>query len=418
MPKSAAGLAPDPEALRAVLESFLSECQEPRLLENGQPLLVVDRRSVQFLPRGRWLQLEAWDGDQFLSRRVTAVRALSRHRLELTVERFGGKAGTVTFFDAARPANVALRGRSLRQVFGETFRGFLHSQFAGWKIEELSSEPNLQHSLSPAYPRAFLKRGGTGWAAIAAAADSGIDSMLAFGLIWLDYLRRREPRVAIEGLALWLPAGSETATALRLRCLDPSAARWMLFRYTPEGRSVPLDLADFGNLYSQIEPVRERNKEAPCEPEAILESQVRSGIQALDATLMAEPVYAQVPALAAGTRGILDLLACDRHGRLAVLELKAGESVHLPLQALDYWMRVRWHLERGDFTRYGYFPRTPLSPAAPRLLLVAPALEFHPSNERVVRFFDPAIEVERIGVAGLLHGPLKVMFRQARAGQA
>jgi hypothetical protein len=31
-----------------------------------------------------------------------------------------------------------------------------------------------------------------------------------------------------------------------------------------------------------------------------------------------------------------------RDGRLAVLELKAGEDIHLILQAVDYWLRVRW----------------------------------------------------------------------------
>lgn len=394
------------------LEQFLGGCREPRLLENGQPLIAVDAGSVQLLDRGRWLLLEAWDGGQFLSRRVTGVKVISSSRLELAIERFGGKLGTLTLFDASRPANVMLRGRSQRQVFGETFRGFLRNQFAGWKVEELSSEPNLQHSLSPAYARAFLKRGTSGWAAMAASPSSDIDSMLSFGLIWLDYLRRREPRVAIEGLAVWVPAGSEGATGLRLRCLDPEAAHWMLFVYTGEGRSTGVDLADFGNLDSHIEPVKERA--AGDGPEASLEQQVRAEIQAIDAALLAEPVYGQVPAFAGGGRGILDLLACDRFGRAAVVELKVCESVHLPLQALDYWMRVRWHLERGDFTRYGYFPRTPLIAAPPRLLLVAPALEFHPSNERVIRFLHPEIEVERIGVASLENGPLKVMFRQGR----
>jgi len=31
----------------------------------------------------------------------------------------------------------------------------------------------------------------------------------------------------------------------------------------------------------------------------------------LDATLLPAPVYGQVPAIAAGQRGVIDLLACD-----------------------------------------------------------------------------------------------------------
>ena len=51
--------------------------------------------------------------------------------------------------------------------------------------------------------------------------------------------------------------------------------------------------------------------------------------------------YAQVPAIGAGERGCLDLLTLDRGGRLAVIEIKADEDMHLPLQGLDYWIRVR-----------------------------------------------------------------------------
>ena len=105
---------------------------------------------------------------------------------------------------------------------------------------------------------------------------------------------------------------------------------------------------------------------------------VRADIETVDAALLPDPVYGQVPALAAGDRGIIDLLAAGRDGRLAVLELKASADIHLPLQALDYWVRVKWHLDRGEFTPHGYFPGMALDPAPPRLLLVSPSLEFHP----------------------------------------
>lgn len=377
-------------------------------------MITVDPERIAWNTGGKWLQLEAWDGDQFLSRRISAVASCSEQRLELTIEKFGGKKGSITLFDAARPANQPLRDRSRRQVFAEVFHGFLRHHFAGWRVQELSSEPNLQHSLSPAYPRAFLKRGTSGWAAIAAPPDSDIDGVLTFGLIWLDYLRRREPGIAVEGLAVWMPVGGERTTCLRMRWLDPSAARWMAFVYKLDGHAAPVDLADCGNLNTSIEPPREYTSNGALEPEALLEEQVRNEIQQIDAALLARPVYGQVPAFAGGGRGILDLLACDQYGRLSVLELKASESVHLPLQALDYWMRVRAHLESGDFSRFGYFPGKPLQSTPPRLLLVAPALDFHPSNERVIRFFHPEIEAERIGVNGLLHGSLKVLFRQPR----
>jgi hypothetical protein len=81
-----------------------------------------------------------------------------------------------------------------------------------------------------------------------------------------------------------------------------------------------------------------------------------------------------------------------------VIELKASEDPDLPLQALDYWIRVEHHARAGAFTANGYFPGIELAAVAPRLLLVAPALDFHPTSETLLRFFHPAIEVERLGV--------------------
>jgi len=146
-------------------------------------------------------------------------------------------------------------------------------------------------------------------------------------------------------------------------------------------------------------------------PEAWLESQVRRHIETVDASLLPSPIYDQVPAFAAGERGILDLLAVDRSGRLAVLELKASSDPHLPLQALDYWVRVKWHLDRGEFQTCGYFPGIALRQEPPRLLLVAPSLEFHTTTETVLDHFSPTIPVERIGLAVEWRKELQVMFR-------
>jgi hypothetical protein len=94
-----------------------------------------------------------------------------------------------------------------------------------------------------------------------------------------------------------------------------------------------------------------------------------------------------------------------------VIELKAGADLHLPMQALDYWIRVKWHLDRGEFSAAGYFPGIELRPDPPRLLLVSPALEFHPTTETLLRFVSPAVEVERVGVGSAWRAGLEVMFR-------
>jgi hypothetical protein len=40
---------------------------------------------------------------------------------------------------------------------------------------------------------------------------------------------------------------------------------------------------------------------------------------------------------------MIDVLAVTHAGRLAVVERKADEDIHLPLQGLDYWSRLEWH---------------------------------------------------------------------------
>ncbi len=90
-------------------------------------------------------------------------------------------------------------------------------------------------------------------------------------------------------------------------------------------------------------------------PERWLESLVIPSIRQLDSRFDAQWVYSQVPAFAASDRAMIDILTVTNAGRLAVLELKSDEDIHLPLQGLDYWARVRWHHMRDEFTRFGYF---------------------------------------------------------------
>ena len=85
-------------------------------------------------------------------------------------------------------------------------------------------------------------------------------------------------------------------------------------------------------------------------PERWFESAVRANLPKIDPALSPAPVHGQVLSFAAGDRGLIDLLAASPGGRLAVLELKTSEDIHLPLQALDYWMRVAWHAQRDELS--------------------------------------------------------------------
>lgn len=470
-------IQPATDILQAI-ERFLDTSQDPVLCEPGEEWLAIGAENFVLEARGACAQLQAWDQKRNLVRRISAVEHDTRGKLVLRVARFGKLAGTLELIDRNRFNGENVPLRTARFGFREQFRLFLRRQYPAYKLAELTTEADLEHSLSPAYPRALLRQGASAWAAIGVAAGAvHPDGVLTFGLIWLDYLRRREPSLAIHGLILYLPAGAEKTTCLRLLFLDPAAAKYSPFVYDRQGLEEKIDLGDSGNLDTRLTPHRRslahsivagpgvetidrgdgelsfrvhglefarvgsdhpgsqrlarlsarraaelsrlRSPDAADRrhplylrnPEAWLESQVRAHIQEIDASLLPAPIYGQVPAFAAADRGVLDLLAIDTSGRLAVIELKASEDVHLPIQALDYWMRVAWHVEHRDFQRNGYFPGQELRSEAPRLLLVSPALDFHSSNERVLRYLSPEIPVERLGVGLEWRKELKVMYR-------
>jgi len=137
-----------------------------------------------------------------------------------------------------------------------------------------------------------------------------------------------------------------------------------------------------------------------------------------------EHVYAQVPAIAgAKDRGMLDLLGVTADGRLAVIELKADDDLHLALQGLDYWIRVRHHHLQtadarsglGEFQRHGYFRGVELSPQPPRLYLVAPALHIHPATEIVLRYFSPRVEWNLLALDERWRSKVRVIWRKESA---
>jgi hypothetical protein len=148
------------------------------------------------------------------------------------------------------------------------------------------------------------------------------------------------------------------------------------------------------------------------QPERWLESMVHNDVTRIDAGLDPRFVYTQVFANVGGEHGILDLLTVTRAGRLAILELKASEHIHLPLQAADYWLRVRRQLQSGEISRYGYFPGVELQQTPPIVYLVAPALRFHPSTDDLLKYLTPEMEVVRVGLAESWRRGLRVVMRQ------
>jgi hypothetical protein len=129
-----------------------------------------------------------------------------------------------------------------------------------------------------------------------------------------------------------------------------------------------------------------------------LESLILQDIQLIDSSLDPRHVYPQVPAFLGTDRGMIDILSITREGRLAVLELKVSEDIELPVQGLDYWLRVRWHQLHQEFLSKGYFRNVAISPDSPVLFFVSPQFRYHDTFPRIVKHISPLVPLVQVGI--------------------
>lgn len=479
--------------LRDVVERFVAAAGQPALLDPGEePLRLFPDQWGLSEWNGR-LVLQAWDSERNLVRKIVGLKEQARNRISLITERFPKSPGELRIADLSAPLGLEMERRTSRLAFRERFRMMLIREFPEWNLEEASSEPNLEQSLTPAYVRAYMTRGPLGLAVMGAPPEAPeCAGIVSFGLIWLNYLRQREYPTAISKLLLFLPAKREKNAVARAALIDPQTAECRVYTFDDRDRIGSVDFKDAGNVESTLPPCRAPldpnslppefphlygaepvslsdgsvslrmrglefarwsaakltcgvarrkrcamsdvvalarelsrvrseteqtqagNRQHPlyaqC-PEGWLESQVRANPQIIDASLLPAPLYGQVPVFAGPDRGIVDMLGIDHTGRLVVIELKASADLQLPFQALDYWLRVRNHLNNGDFENLGYFKGIPIRREPPRIVLVAPALEFHSTSEQILGFLNEKIDVVRVGLAAGWRKELKIMFR-------
>jgi len=223
------------------------------------------------------------------------------------------------------------------------------------------------------------------------------------------------------------PPSASTSAHSRLKISTPpltsaqNPTQDPLYRAAPERWLESVLRANLAPLTRSLAPTPSKNCHPEASPKDLLFN--NAGIHKESTTiprLNPQHVYTQVPAIAgASDRGLLDLLGVTADGRLAVIELKAGDDLHLALQGLDYWIRVRHHhtqppdhTGQSDFHRHGYFRDVPLSPLDPRLYLVAPALHIHPATELVLRYLSPRVEWNLLALDERWRQQIRVVWRK------
>ncbi len=495
--------------LQSEIEDFLKSLDHPVVFE--EEVEVFD------LTSGRWkldvefgkLLFEAWNQARSIGRRVEEVAYRDRKRMGVFVRKPGGRETATLEFrelgsreEAARTARVGSRASFRRELLA-----LLGREYPGWKFERVSNRSDREHSFSTWYARGMARRGRTAWAFLGMAETeppAAADAVLAYGLIWLEWLRAQHPEIAVSGLRLFLSPSAVDLTAHRATCLRPHTANVEIFaRIAEESKPAPVDLKDFGNVETRLSPCRqgpmlvERHRallgellgdlfdrvDVAADPsgnfvslrvhglevarvegqlaariyfglegsyrpldesspakfrefvsrvvevrrarsqdpthefytlqaERWLESVLLRDITKIDPSLTPACVYPQVPAFAGMDRGVIDILSVTRGGRLTVIELKLQENINLPMQGLDYWLRVKWLSERGQFQERGYFPGLEPTKAPPLLFLVCPAFRFHSTTDCVLRYFDPSIEVVQVGLNAQWREGVRVLFRR------
>jgi hypothetical protein len=216
------------------------------------------------------------------------------------------------------------------------------------------------------------------------------------------------------------PISGTSEAALRFRGLlfARCGPDGVFFGIDSEQALTPASRPELARLLRELELHRSPLASSPrhslyrAQAERWLETLVGADAARIDARLDPHFLYAQVPAISAGDRGVMDLLGITRDGRLVIMELKASEDVQLVMQAVDYWLRVRHHQEQGDFPRYGYFPGVNINSQPPLVLLVAPSLRFHPAADILARCLVQDIEICRVGVNERWRRGLRVVLRQ------
>jgi hypothetical protein len=499
----------DPDLLRQLqseIESFLSSLRHPIVVENETQLFDLTAAEWRLRSEFGKLLFEAWNPARSIARRVEQIAYRDPGRMGIFVRKPGGReTGTLEFRELQRPAQSG-RGDG-RARFRRELLAMLGREFPDWKLERVSNRSDREHSFSACYLRGLARQGRTAWAFLGLGEEessAAADAVLAFGLVWLDWLRGQSERVSVGGLKLFLPRSAVELIAHRATCLDRRALHVEIYAWNSgETRPAPVDLNDYGNVDTRLVPRRQgealaerhqgllrdllgeaagrvdvaidpsgaalslrvlgleiarvegalaprvyfglegsvrrleednrqefrefvqrvlelRRARTPdpqhefyrLQPERWLESLLVRDITKLDPALLPTCVYQQVPAVSGVDRGVIDILSITRQGRLAVIELKLHEEINLPLQGLDYWLRVKWLNERGQFRPFGYFPDLEPSPATPLLYLLSPAFRFHSTTGRLVRYFHPAIEVIQVGLNDRWREALKVLYRR------
>ena len=252
----------DPESLRALqheVEAFIQSLTHPVVVEDEVELFDLTSARWQLSIQFDKLLFEAWNQARTLARRVEEVAYRDGDRLGIFVRRPHARETSVVEFRELH--SKKRKGReSGRTSFKQEFVAMLNQEFQGWRLENVSNRSDREHSFSTWYTRGLSRQGRTGCAVIGLGKDeapAAADAVLAFSLIWLDWLRSRSDRTTVPRLQIYLPREAVELNAQRAAAINHRAVQLEMFEWNGAGeRPSRVNLETVGDIATRLVPHR------------------------------------------------------------------------------------------------------------------------------------------------------------------
>lgn len=244
-----------PENLTKMLEQFVADAPQAVAMEDGAELFDFATAKYSVAGEGKCV-LHLWSDERNAVRRVVDAEIAGR-TLRLHVLRFGQSQPGLLEICADLDRRTASGKRASRRQYQALLERVLRREYPGFRLDQLSSSPDLEHSLSPVYVRGMLKAGQSAFAVMGVSGEEpqdSIDAALTFGILWMDHQRRQMgARAVVEGLKLFLPPGRGEVLRQRAAHLNCDAAKWQMYELDERSEICePLETSDSGNIVSHL----------------------------------------------------------------------------------------------------------------------------------------------------------------------
>ena len=247
-----------------VIGNFLSNRDQVQVFEDGVLLFDLAQSHYSVSENAGKCLIHLWSEERNVVRRVLDAESDSS-AVRLKVQRFGKSEPSQVEFLATGDTRSASAKRAARARYATLLQRGMMAQNEGFKIVSVSTGMDLEHSFSPIYTRALIRRGSSAFAVLgvnAAETQASVESSLGFAILWLDACRQRcGQEIVVEGLKLFVPPGTSTVLRQRMAYLNRDLAKWELYEFDERTEQCEVfDTSDAGNIATRLIHVPDKQR--------------------------------------------------------------------------------------------------------------------------------------------------------------